>query len=443
MSAISSGLVSPAWSEEASRQASAAQREQAFRLSWGTTGDHLGAWHLLSAVFQAPTGDSFCASLEDPRYEPSHRIVAHRGSELVGHALAAPRTLGFGAARLEAVWLKWLAVLPEFRGRGLARRMLAALDQMLTQRQCALGLLATDQGAIFATAGWQWLATLRPVRDATRDVLSRLLVTAAGSGETYAIRPWRQVELPGVMRVYRQATVGNWFAAQRDEAYWRWLVGRHDVGRIWVALRGPDRLDLSMADAPIVGYAIIKDDRVLEVAGDPEHPAARVQLLTRACSEAIERDLHSIELHGAEGDALGECFAPRRAAGGAQQRARALMVRVPDLGRLVRSIEPELVRRARGAGLARGAELGLWVDGMPYRLRVTSRAARLVRGKPGRSCLRLARGQLVRLLLGQLDLRAAVDQRRIGASTQVARNLAEALLPPRPLGYSPVDEMLI
>ena len=73
---------------------------------------------------------------------------------------------------------------------------------------------------------------------------------------------------------------------------------------IIIALAGPDRLDLNEAAAPIVGYAVVRQERIVELMTDPAYPTAGVQLLARACSDAIERRGHEIVLEAPAEDPL-------------------------------------------------------------------------------------------------------------------------------------------
>ncbi len=99
------------------------------------------------------------------------------------------------------------------------------------------------------------------------------------------------------MRIYRQNTQGGYGPLERTEAYWRWLVGRKAYDSLFVALDGPDKLELEESIAPIVGYAVLRQERVVELFAAPNHPTASQQLLARACSDTIEHDRQELFVH--------------------------------------------------------------------------------------------------------------------------------------------------
>ena len=103
------------------------------------------------------------------------------------------------------------------------------------------------------------------------------------------IRPWRRVELGALSRIYNQNLVGAVGSFQRTEAYWKWLIQRSGYDQICIALDGPDLLELEEVHAPIVGYAVTRGERIVELLTAPGYPMAASQLLVRACRDAIER----------------------------------------------------------------------------------------------------------------------------------------------------------
>src|SRR5262249_8426531 len=116
-----------------------------------------------------------------------------------------------------------------------------------------------------------------------------------------SIRLWRHVEMPALMRIYQQNTAGTPGPLERTEAYWRWLAGRQAYAALLLAIAGRDRLELDEATAPIVGYAALRQGRIVESLSAPEHPTADFQLLARACAESVERDRRELIVHAPPG----------------------------------------------------------------------------------------------------------------------------------------------
>ena len=89
-------------------------------------------------------------------------------------------------------------------------------------------------------------------------------------GPVVSMRQWRHVELPAILRIYKQNACRFIGPQDRSEHYSRWLVSRGAFDSILVALMGQDRYDLHETTARIVGYAIQSGNRVLELMADPE-----------------------------------------------------------------------------------------------------------------------------------------------------------------------------
>ena len=416
------------------------------RVVGSSAGDHAAIHQLLLSVFHAPSPDGFHASLDDPFYEPHHRLLIKRGQQIVSHLHLTERTAYFGPLQLPATGVAWLATAPEFRGRGYASRLLRAADQAMQRSGAMLGLLSTRSPHFFRRTGWAVSGRHSHARAGARDLLSQL--SAAGlpsGGGSLNIRPWRQVELPALMQLYQCNRSGAFGAYERSEAYWRWLISRQGFEQIYVAFEGPDRCELDMTGAPIVGYAVTKEDRILELMADPAHPTAARQLLARACGDAIERDCHSIMLHAPPESRLFELF---ERSGGANCRheihqGEVFMAKLLDPPGLLRMMCGELHARAEAAGLARPCELGLAAGAEKYRLVVSRRSVKLARGKLGRSYLRLSPAELTRLILGHLDASEAIACGRIQASTRGAAETARALFPRLHFWRSPWDDLVV
>ncbi|MBI2823825.1 MAG: GNAT family N-acetyltransferase [Planctomycetia bacterium] len=410
----------------------------------GCAGDHPSVHHLLTAIFQGPTRDAFYGALDDPFYEPRDRLLIKRNDQIVSHLLVSKRVMHFGSLCFPVDCLSWLGTLPEFREQGLATRLVRATEETLARDGAVMGVLKTRIPHFFRRFGWAMCGRHSQAQAGSRDLLAQLSARGLVPGESsVAIRPWRQVELPAVMRLYRERTAGRAGHFERTEAYWRWLVSRKSFERIYVAIDGPDNFELQDDPARLVGYLITSEDRVLELAAAGTHPHVARELLARACSEAIERDSHTVTLHAPPDDPLFEIF---EIAGGTLQcsesnQGEVFMVRLTNPAAMLRLLCPELHRRADVAGLARPCELGMLVDGEKYRLAISRRSVKAGRHKIGRSYLAMTSANFTRLLLGHLDLDEAISAGRVRASTQLAAETARVLFPRLPLWRPPLDEL--
>jgi predicted acetyltransferase len=349
----------------------------------------------------------------------------------------------FGELRLPVSQVHWLGTLPEFRSQGYASRLLHRAEQEMLGAGAVLGFLRTRSPQFFRQFGWAVCGRHSASQAKAREVLARLSAEP-GTRPPLSIRLWRHVELPSLMRVYSQNTLKAYGPLERSEAYWRWLISRKAFDHIIVAIHGRDRMELVDTNAPIVGYAVVRQGRVDELLASPDFSHAAVQILARACGDSIERNRHTIEVEAPPGDPLHRLMVEAGGTTNAGESDGGLvqMVKILDPDGFIKAIEPVLVERARAANLPADCELGLFVDGVKHTLTVTRRGAKLATGRLGRSYLALKGNEFTRLLLGHNEVTVPVEQERIVPSTQIALETARALFPRLPLWRPTWDEAL-
>jgi predicted acetyltransferase len=406
-------------------------------------GDHPEIYQFLLAVFQGPSREEFHAVQDQPTYDPGQRLLVKREGRIAAHLQLSHSRMCFGGLGLGMSRIHWLGTLPEFRSQGYASRLLHRADQEMRGAGAILGCLRTRVPQFFRQFGWAVCGRHSASQAKARDVLARLSAEP-GTRSPLSIRLWRHVELPSLMRVYSQNTQAAYGPLERSEPYWRWLISRKAFDHIIVAIHGRDRMELVDTNAPIVGYAVVRQGRVDELLASPDFPHAAVQILGRACGDSIERNRHTIEVETLPGDPLHRLMVE---AGGTTNASESdggevQMVKILDPAAFVKAIEPALVERARAANLPPDCELGLFVDGIKRTLTVTRRGARLSTGRLGRSYLALKGNEFTRLLLGHNDIIEPVEQERIVPSTQIALETARVLFPRLPLWRPTWDEAL-
>lgn len=414
------------------------------RLTAANTGDHQAIYQFLLATFQSPTYEAFLNALDEPLYEPTDRLLVKRGDQVLAHLRLARRVMQLGPLAVPVAEVVAMAVLPEFRGLGFGRTLLGAINRSLAEDGTLIATLRTGIPQFFGSVGWSVCGRHSWSRADAREVLAQFRPHAEGEvAPRYTIRPWRQVEMPALVRLYREQIArgaGGW---QRTEATWRWLLGSNGGDQVFVAIDGPDRLELDEANASIVGYLVLRDDAIVELVAAEDHLEAARQLLVRACGEGIERNHHqAMTLHAPPDHVAHDWF--ERVGGVRQHRAtdqgQVRMAKLLDPVRCLQLLAPLLHERAEAASLDRPTELGLLVGREKYRLIASRRSVKLGSSQIGRSYLSLGRADFTRLLLGHLDVDEAIDAGQIAASTRTARETAQALFPRLPLWRSPLDE---
>ena len=424
-----------------------------YTLTTGKSGDHYPVFELLSSIFNAPSPGEFQAHLEEPWYEPSDRLLLKHGTKIVSHLRLYHRDMHVGSQCLPVAGITELATRREYRGQGCATALLAAAERRMREDGTVLGLVRTTAPELFLRRGWSFCGRHCYSLAGTREILAQLSATefsrvAALSPSPHesraaplSTRIWRHVERAALERLYAQNTRHACGPIQRSEEYWRWLISRRAYDAIYVAVEGPDKLDLD--ETPIVGYAVTKGDRIVEIMADPRRPAARTQLLARICGDAIERDVHSMRLDAPPNDPLHRLFV----SAGGQYRWReidsgqALMAKLLDPLDFLSRLLPSLHDRAKNAGLQLPTELGLQIGETKLRLVLTRRTARLERGKLGRSYITCGLHDLTPLFVGHLDAKSLPPDGPWQCSTRTAADLASVLFPRLPLWRPPLDEL--
>ena len=399
--------------------------------SLGAEADHESVYQTLLHVFQGPEREEYLGSLVDPSYKPDQRLVVRLDNRIASHVYYVERSMRLFGNHVPIQGVMWVGTLAEYRGHGFAQNLIRLGGMRAKQKSVLLQFASTSMPQFFKSLGWAHCGRTLFGRIASRTLPSG----GEGPGDSrigWHVRPWRQVELGSLMKLYESQFGGVNGLIDRSEEYWRWMIGRKLAHAIWVVCRGEK----------VLGYAFVKDHRVLEIASDPENPFALEALLGRVRSEAIERAYPEVIIH-APGDH--PVMSIVREAGGSivnqeQWEGEISMVNVPDHARLLNMMLPEFARRARAAKVTLPLELGLVMGEQRWLLHVaTSRATKLEPDRVGRRHLALSGPALTRLALGHSNIDEAVEEGEIEPSTSTAVEAARVLFPRLDLWRSPLD----
>jgi predicted acetyltransferase len=408
-------------------------------------GDHHAIHRLLVSTQHTPSPAEFQAQLEEPSYDPAHRLIVKLQSQVVAHARIAGREMYLGPKLLPTLCVHDLVVAPEYRRRGWGTRLLEAIDQRLASQAAVVAILQTPVPRFFQERGWHvcWrhsysLANPREILRWLGERSDRERPRLQPPPPSLHVRVWRHVELASLTSLYARHASGTFGPLQRSDAYWRWLISRRGYDRILIAVEGDEKNALH-DDRCILGYAVIQRERILELMAD--QPCAAEALLARACRDAIEQDLSLVRLDAPPDQRLHEIFV---ASGGQRcyheaENGSVFMVRTPRLQPLLDVLAIRTAERVRQAGLELPFELGLAVAGERNLLSVRRRKIHWVSGRLGRSYLECDRSALVQMVLGHLDVPAALATGRLVASTRIAGEIAAVLFPQVPCWRPPWD----
>ena len=405
--------------------------------------DHATINCFLRSVFQGPSPAEFQAALDDPFYEPRDRLLLRQRRRIVAHVHITHRTMLFGPARIPLACLGWLGVAPEHRGQGLGAHLLREAESQMLADGALVGMLRTSIPRFFHSRGWAMCGQPSYRRANACAIRARLLDRGLipRPSRRLHIRPWLQWEQAALARIY--ASCDAYGLLERTPAYWQWLLNRHGHDRVYVALEGPELLELGEVSTRVVGYAATRGEQIVELMTAPDRPRAAAELLARCCGDAVENDRHCVLLHAPPSHPLFKIFDEASGAGSAQtpEHGEVCMMRLLDPLELLRRLAGDFNRRAAEARLPRPGDLGLMVEGRKYRLELGLHGIVVESQHVGRSYLALNVADFTRLVLGQLDWDAAIVDGRIECSTALAREAGRVLFPPLSFWRSPWDDL--
>jgi GNAT superfamily N-acetyltransferase len=397
----------------------------------GSEADHEAVYQTLLHVFHGPDRDAFLGALSDPSYRPDQRLLVKVDSRVVSHIHLTERIVRYGSVELPMNGVMWVGTLPEYRGLGFAQNLMRLADSRARETGAVLQALTTSMPRFYRPLGWGVCG-----RQSVGQALSRNLPPTGdglleGRGLPWQVRPWRQVELNDLMALYDAQYGRTTGAIVRSEDYWRWMIGRRYAHVIWVACQGE----------AVRGYAFVKDHRILEIAYDEAYPQALRALLGRVRSEALERAYPDVLVYAPADHPVMEVF--RQASGRVIDQedweGSTSMYHIPDVGRFLVAIVPELAIRARESGVALPLELGLTVGDRRWMLHLEKKGSRVEPDKLSRRYLTLGPGALVRLAMGHTGIDRALAEDGVEPSTSTAVDAARILFPTRPIWRSPLD----
>ena len=400
----------------------------------GSEADHEAVFQTLMHVYPGADREAFFGALGDPAYLPEQRILAKVDGRVVSHAHLTQRTIRLGAAAtLSMNGVMWVGTLPEYRGLGFAQNLIRLADGRGRETGVAVQAITTGMPRFYRPLGYGVCGRQTVAQTLSRNLPQVSDGIAEGRSGVWHVRPWRQVELGDLMRLYDAQFARTTGTVVRSEDYWRWMIGRRYAHVIWVACLGE----------AVRGYAFVKDHRILEIATDPAYPQALKALLGRVRAEALERAYPQVIVHAPVDHPAIDAI---RQAGGKvsdpdESEGVASMYHIPSLDRFLTLAMPELEARALASahGTAAPMELGLTVGERRWLLHVEPGKSRVEPDKLSRRHLTLTAPALVRLLMGQTDINAAVEEDGAESSTGTALETARILFPRRPVWRSPLD----
>ncbi|CAN5910533.1 hypothetical protein BH23PLA1_BH23PLA1_17290 [soil metagenome] len=399
----------------------------------GSEADHEAVYQTLLHVFHGPDRDAFLGALSDPDYRPDQRLLVKVEGKVASHLHLTERSMRYGSALLPMNGVMWVATLPEYRGLGFAPNLRRMADDRARETGAVVQVLTTGMPQFYRPLGWGICG-----RQVIGKSLSRNL-PASGDGllesrrGAWHVRPWRQVELNDLMRLYDHQYARTTGSVVRNEDYWRWIIGRRYAHVIWVACLGDSAH----------GYAFVKDHKVLELAFDPQHPQALQALLGRVRAEALERAYPEVLVHAPIDHPAMKSIGQFKGTiiNQEEHEGSISMYHIPDADRFLTAALPELSARAVASGGPLPVELGVTVGDRRWLIQAgnSPETSRIEPDRLGRRHLTFSPAAFTRLAMGHTGIDRALAEDGVETSTATAIDAARILFPERSLWRSPLD----
>ncbi len=423
------------------------------RVVTGNFGDHGLILKLLDSVRGGDNSEDFASRLDRPGYDACDRLLLMHGQRPVGHVHLVNQTVWFQGVRVPVVSLRDIAVLPEYRGGPGEQELFNQAETCAAQEGAVFAIACTHAHKPLTDRRWLPWRSQGFSRADTRALLAHLdapppkqPLLHRGGSRKLEVRTWRHVELDALRAVYDRVAPEHWGCEYRCEQHWQWLVGRKAIDHILVAVDPGTRQaaappsddpDAAPPSGDIVGYAAVRDWRVVEMHALPEYPSAAKDLMIRAGRDAIDRNHHFLSLHTPASDPLhqvmvvaagGEWVSPRAS------QDRRWLYRMLSPERWVERLYPVLQERTRAADIARPVSLELRRGGSQTTVVVTRRSSRLehtaTNGAPPPND-----AALYDLLTG--NTRGPLDAELL--PEEASQTLAGVLFPPTVFWQSPLE----
>lgn len=404
-------------------------------------GDHLSIRALLSSLGREPLPSEFQAQLEEPFYDPSDRLVVRQGGRIVAHLRRQSRELHFGDQVLPVVWFTDLATATEFRRRGLGAAIVSEAERLAQQAGAVLALTRTAVPEMFLRRGWVPWGRACSTRAGAREILAAIVhqrreqprvldsVVPCQRQPGISVRLWRHVEQSALERIYQTNIARSYGPTVRSSDYWRWLISRHGYDSIYVAVAGRDRWSLDARN--LVGYAVVKSERVVELLASPARPDAAEHLFSRICGDFIEQDRCEVCLDAAPDHPWHEWLVE---AGGVTtapevEHGQVLLARLFDPARFLAGLTTELAERTGRVPWPAVRDLELRFPAFSARIAVGSQGVEVTPGATSERYLAGDSAALTQLLLGQDHGGDLLASGRLRVSDQETAELACRLFP--------------
>ena len=347
--------------------------------------------------------------------------------EIVSSVSLLPQTWTYEGIPLQVGEVSLVGTHPDYRGRGLIRAQMDAIDHMLRTRGC---LLACIEGIpyFYKQFGYEYAI---PLASCARLELDRVPQLAAGQREPVTIRRMNvDTDLPPVRALYDAHAMELSIASVRDKALWRYQEaappGIPEPPTTYVVEDGSGIIGYFRVHKNMWGPLLEFGEAVLQPGCQEAWPT----VLRFAREQAIARDYAQLCFALPQSHPL---LAIAGRLGAEPERQYAWQVRIVDYAAFLREVAPALEKRLARSPLA-SCSVPLDINMMAQVLHLQfdhGRLASVVQAKEpqGQVTLRMPPLLLTQLLLGYRNCQQLMDCSLDAWAHPQVRPLVDILFP--------------
>ena len=241
--------------------------------------DYSAVEHFLCDELCRVRTTDFFDQLESPEDNAPLRLLLKQDNRIIGHVPLRFHDIRWGKSRISTCRFGNLDLLPKYRNISVVTTLLREIESVARRRKTVLIRADfADISRVMSFPGWptDWLASTRfdHLEASPRAILAELAIQAdrasalrrleySKSCKAIRIRPFRQVELLDLMKVYRMYENTGYGFVQRSESYWRWLVCQSADAQIFVAVDHARSCRTKQRGGRIVAYAVVDGNEIL------------------------------------------------------------------------------------------------------------------------------------------------------------------------------------
>ncbi|HEX7056299.1 MAG TPA: GNAT family N-acetyltransferase [Bacilli bacterium] len=279
----------------------------------------------------------------DPDYTLDTTWLALINGQIVSAVQIFPYRMYWGSVFLKVGGIGNVATLPEYRGLGLAKRILRMQCEYMRKNEFDLSLLLTGINSFYSRIGWQTI----PRQEWTVDAA---VIRKSAHSTLHLIRTFDEKDLGQVSQIYDEIN-SRWIAPmKRSKAYW--------IGQMKWETANPGHFLVMEEQGRILAYMryVLNGNelRIRDCCYREENEQEALNLLSFILAK--EQQVESVRAELPSDHVMAVFF---RKIGGQPKTDNGYMWRMFDLNETLRKLAPELSKRICKSRLSSEADLSV------------------------------------------------------------------------------------